>query len=96
MNYGALDKCNSTIIPLFTSNSPLFLSKDVVSWDDATTPDIKKYASRLALSMPQMIPLRRVEAVNVTYVSAKRILLYSQGDLINTAGLKLWLVTKVL
>jgi hypothetical protein len=40
-------------ISSFTSTYP-YISKGVVSWDDPTTPEIKSFASRLALSMPKI------------------------------------------
>lgn len=49
--HGALGKWH------YSAFRPLLLTpllKGVVSWDDPTTPDIKAFASRLALSMPYM------------------------------------------
>ena len=53
MNHGALGKCNSSEISSFPFTYPL-LSKGVMAWTDPTTPDIKSYASLLALSIPNM------------------------------------------
>jgi hypothetical protein len=55
INHGALGKCNLK----FSAHSVVyytipFIEKGILSWDDPTTPEIKTFASRLALSMLKM------------------------------------------
>ena len=51
INHGALGKCTIYFVVYFCLSH---ISKGVVSWEDPTTPEIKSFASRLALSMPNI------------------------------------------